>query len=68
MNRVTAEHVLDEHVLLRFINQNVISEIQGCISTGKEVVWPGLLINIPVFINLWLENVYSNNDFFLKKG
>jgi len=60
--------VLDEHVLLRFINQNVISEIQGCISTGKEVVWPGLLINIPVFINLWLENVYSNNDFFLKKG
>ena len=27
-------------ILLRLINQNVITEIHGCISTGKEVVWP----------------------------
>ncbi|CAG8485520.1 8143_t:CDS:2 [Paraglomus occultum] len=38
-DRATAEQVLDPRtriILLRLINQNVISEIHGCISTGKE--------------------------------
>ena len=40
-DRATAEQVLDPRtriILLRLINQNVITEIHGCISTGKEVV------------------------------
>ena len=38
-NRATTEQVLDKRtriILLQAINQNIVSEIYGCVSTGKE--------------------------------
>lgn len=40
-NRAVTEQVLDPRtrmILLKMINKNVIFEVNGCVSTGKEVI------------------------------
>lgn len=40
-DRATAEQVLDNRtrlILFKMQNQNLFSEINGCVSTGKEVI------------------------------
>jgi serine/threonine-protein kinase RIO1 len=38
-DRATCENVLDPRtrlILFKLLNQNIISEVNGCVSTGKE--------------------------------
>ncbi|KAL8724256.1 MAG: hypothetical protein Q9166_008045 [cf. Caloplaca sp. 2 TL-2023] len=58
-NRATSEQVLDPRtrmILLQMINRNIVSEVNGCLSTGKEA-------NVYHAIHTPISNDGSETDF-----